>query len=73
MHTYEVGPLRRAVRGWARAKRLAQTEAVARDVAVSIWTVTRRGTVRTLTVTVFPDGSVARPPVLHRTPRGFGL
>jgi hypothetical protein len=73
MHTYEVGPLRRAVRGWAQAKRLAQTDAVAREAAVSIYTVTRRGTVRTLRLTVFPDGSVARPPVLHRTPRGFGL
>lgn len=73
MHTYEVGPLRRPVRGWAHARRLARTEAACRDAAVGVWTVTRRGTVRTLKLTVFPDGAEARPEVLHRTPRGFGL
>lgn len=73
MHTYEVGPLRRTVRGWVLARRLAQTEALVRDAAVPIYGVTRWGTVRTLKLTVFPDGSVARPEVLHRMPRGFGL
>lgn len=73
MLIYEVGPMRLPVRGWARAQRLAYTEAVARDAAIDIWKVTHHGTVRMLRLTVFPNGAVARPEALHRLPQGFGL
>jgi hypothetical protein len=70
---YAIGPLRRLVRGWVQAQAFARTDAAARHAAVPVWTVTHRGTRWTLKCTIFPDGSEARPEVLHRMPRGFGL
>jgi hypothetical protein len=73
MHTYELvtigGSNSRTVRGWQAARHAAVLAAARTQQAVEIWALRHHGRDRTRTLTVFPDGSIARATPLHRLPQ----
>lgn len=75
-YTYELLPAGarsgRTIPGWRRATHTALTEAIRRHAPVAVWQCESDG-LRTLRVTVWPDGRWVRHLAQHRRPKGLGL